>query len=238
VHWNTTPAMAQDRNIKWVTFRQHLQDLMRDIFENARDTDCIVKVDGKEIYVHRAVLCASSDYFHFLIKTAPVFETPTLIIADYDYNLIKDIVIFIYTGEMFVENDRYAEFREACMNLGLKSFDKKKSHDTPSGSGGVISKKKIKREKDTLMNPIEEVHVEEIAMAEYEVDEEIEEEEEEDDVQEQKPIRKSNFQNSKHVTVTFTDFSVTLFQNVPTKRGTMGWTWNVLSKRLRRVDWL
>jgi BTB/POZ domain len=150
---------ADDRNIKWITFRQHLASLQRDIFENVSYTDCVLKAEGRVIHVHRAVLSHASDYLAFLIKTAPVFETPTLIIADYDYALVRDIVVFIYTGEVYVEQARYEMFKDACIDLGLKSFDRK------DRSTQAISKRRKRTENP--LKTVEDVQIDEVVLPNF-----------------------------------------------------------------------
>ncbi|XP_024877074.1 speckle-type POZ protein-like [Temnothorax curvispinosus] len=73
------------------------------LFENPEFSDITVRVDGREIQAHKAILDVQSDYFSRMLKSE-MSETQNnyVTIEDIDYETVREMLRFIYTGK--VEN--------------------------------------------------------------------------------------------------------------------------------------
>ncbi|TGZ51688.1 Protein roadkill [Temnothorax longispinosus] len=83
------------------------------LFENPEFSDITVRVDGREIQAHKAILDVQSDYFSRMLKSK-MSETQNnyVTIEDIDYETVREMLRFMYTGK--VEN---LEDLEKIINL-------------------------------------------------------------------------------------------------------------------------
>ncbi|XP_063698709.1 kelch-like protein 22 [Culicoides brevitarsis] len=110
--------------LSWVEFRDHLQDLCHELYNDQRMfTDCVLKTEGKEIHCHRSILSSSSDYFKQIFDSYP-YESliPEIILPEISYNCLKSLICFIYKGELFIDCKDLNDLWEAATLLDIKSI--------------------------------------------------------------------------------------------------------------------
>lgn len=74
------------------------------LLENQESSDFTISVGGRELLVHRAILAAHSPVFAAMLNDKmKENEQNILVITDIDYKVLKEIMMYIYTGRSLLE---------------------------------------------------------------------------------------------------------------------------------------
>lgn len=86
-----------------------MNDLGRS-FESAKFSDCVVKVGGSEINVHKNILASRSEYFDFILTSKQHGPTPNVIeINNFSPKAVKEMIKYLYTGKLPEMDDMACE---------------------------------------------------------------------------------------------------------------------------------
>ena len=100
-------------------------------FQHLLDTNTLVDVsltcsNGKTVTAHRMVLAACSDYFYRLFKDLPE-KHPVIVFKDAGEEIVRDLLLFMYRGEVEVQeaylND-FLKFADTLQVKGLSQSDR------------------------------------------------------------------------------------------------------------------
>ena len=115
-------ASKEEYNVKWDTFSDHLQDMLKDIITANELTDVTLVCDDKEqLQAHRIVLSASSVVFKSIIKDLSIVN-PVIFLRGINYKEMKSILEFMYVGSTTVDHESVNEFLNVAKTLDLKEF--------------------------------------------------------------------------------------------------------------------
>ena len=82
-------------------YRSRVWQDLRSLFQQDELTDVMLAADGQPIPCHRVLLAAASTFFHDKFVTHPEsLEHNLLDIEDVDYDTLRSIVSFIYSGRL------------------------------------------------------------------------------------------------------------------------------------------
>lgn len=109
-------------NVKWLDYSKNLLQVQRNIYLSSSMYDVVIASGESRFKAHQLILSASSEFFEQLFKGLPASLTPTVIIPDLNPNLIEQILIFIYGGEVYVQPSILPEFLDCCSFLKIKGF--------------------------------------------------------------------------------------------------------------------
>ena len=96
---------------------------LRTFFRDNIYTDVTVSIQGEEFRAHRAILAASSPYFHTLFTSNLGQPNSDVIeLQCTTYNAFKQVIEFVYTGQIEVNGENLEEILEAACLFQIVSI--------------------------------------------------------------------------------------------------------------------
>lgn len=110
-------------HLRWLEHSSTLLDLQKHLKNDLGfcDTDIKIASNGKFVRAHRFILSAASDLFKTILADLPRYEDATIILPDTKFNILENIISFIYTGETCLTSQCLSDFLECTNVLGIKS---------------------------------------------------------------------------------------------------------------------
>lgn len=110
-------------HLRWLEHSSTLLDLQKRLKSDLSTCDCDIKIasGGKFVKAHRFILSAASDLFKTILADLPRYEDATIILPDTKFNILENIINFIYTGETSLTSHCLSDFLECTNILGIKS---------------------------------------------------------------------------------------------------------------------
>lgn len=110
-------------HLRWLEHSSTLLDLQKHLKNDLSSCDCDIKLasNGKFVKAHRFILSAASDLFKNILADLPRYEDATIILPDTKFNILENILSFIYTGETSLNSQSLSDFLECTNILGIKS---------------------------------------------------------------------------------------------------------------------
>ena len=108
---------------KKLTYDNHkirLQNELTCFYEDKTLCDVQIQIDEQHIDAHKNILASGSGYFRDVLVASP--EIPVLVLKGYDYEDVRDIIEFIYKGEVSLTEDRLDSFNRVAMDLKIFGF--------------------------------------------------------------------------------------------------------------------
>lgn len=135
--------------LRWNNFQSNLLNVFDRLFQDEQFTDVTLACEGKLIKAHKMVLSASSSYFQEIFATNPC-PHPVVIMKDVPYADLKQILEFMYKGEINVQKNDIAPLlvvAEAFKIRGLAQTEEIEPQPSTSKGDSVESRanNKVKR---------------------------------------------------------------------------------------------
>lgn len=92
---------SQQLCLKWNNHQSNLIDVFDELLENESFVDVTLACEGVSLKAHKVVLSACSPFFKMLLKENPC-KHPIIIMKDMKYDQLKDILQFMYKGEVSI----------------------------------------------------------------------------------------------------------------------------------------
>lgn len=110
-------------HLRWLEHSSTLLELQKHLKNDLSITECDIKIasGGKSVRAHRFILSAASDLFKTILADLPRYEDATIILPDTKFNILENIIAFIYTGETSLTSQCLSDFLECTNVLGIKS---------------------------------------------------------------------------------------------------------------------
>ena len=122
---------AQQFHLKW---NNHSLNTLSS-FQHLLDTNTLVDVsltcsNGKTVTAHRMVLAACSDYFYHLFKDLPE-RHPVIVFKDAGEEIVRDLLLFMYKGEVEVQEIYLNDFLKFADTLQVKGLSQSDRDNSP-----------------------------------------------------------------------------------------------------------
>lgn len=83
--------------------------------------DVTLSCEGKKVHAHKMLLSACSPYFRDLFKDNPC-QHPIVILKDVKYQVLKDLLKFMYNGEVSVASEDFDAFLKTAEQLKISGL--------------------------------------------------------------------------------------------------------------------
>lgn len=106
-------------------YEECLRNTLSEVYQEGTTFDMVIKA-GKykeEIYCHKMILASCSDFLHELLKDIEPGHQPMIILPDIEPDVIELILVFMYTGNLNINQSKVAEFEIASQLLQLKGLE-------------------------------------------------------------------------------------------------------------------
>ncbi|GFQ80096.1 protein bric-a-brac 2 [Trichonephila clavata] len=107
--------------LKWNNHMNNMMDVFKDLLSNELMVDVTLACDGLSLKAHKIILAACSPFFQSLFIDNPC-KHPIVILNDMKYNELKNIIEFIYNGEVNVSQDQFNCLMKAAETLRIKGL--------------------------------------------------------------------------------------------------------------------
>lgn len=114
-------ATMEQFSLRWNNFHSNLTTGFHDLLQAADMVDVTLAVDGQFLQAHKIVLSICSPYFKQLFKVNPC-KHPIVIIKDVGHGNMKDILEFMYLGEVNVLRENLTSFLRTAELLQVKGL--------------------------------------------------------------------------------------------------------------------
>ncbi|KAK4877432.1 hypothetical protein RN001_009938 [Aquatica leii] len=123
--------MAEQFSLRWNNYHSNLSSGFHELMQANDMVDVTLAVEGQFLQAHKIVLSICSPLFKQLFKINPC-KHPVIILRDVSYNNLKDILAFMYLGEVNVLRDNLSSFLRTAELLQVKGLTGDDSSDTSS----------------------------------------------------------------------------------------------------------
>ncbi|GLV42750.1 bric a brac 2 [Carabus blaptoides fortunei] len=118
-------------SLRWNNFHSNLTTGFHDLLEAEDLVDVTLAAEGHVLHAHKIVLSVCSPYFKQLFKVNPC-KHPIVILKDVGHSDLKDILEFMYLGEVNVLRENLTAFLKTAELLQVKGLTGDDSSETSS----------------------------------------------------------------------------------------------------------
>jgi hypothetical protein len=111
----------KEYSVKWKNHLTHIQKSFDYLLNSNELTDVTLYCEGKKIGAHKILLSACSTYFRDTFKDVPC-QHPVIILYGVEYNVLSDILHFIYNGEVSVDTSKLDSFLKTAQLLQISGL--------------------------------------------------------------------------------------------------------------------
>lgn len=113
---------SQQFHLKWNNHSLNTVSSLQHLFESSSLVDVTLTCSsGKSMSAHRMVLAACSDYFYKLFRDLPG-KHPVVVLKDASEETLRNLLIFIYRGEVEVQEPHLNDFLKFANTLQIKGL--------------------------------------------------------------------------------------------------------------------
>lgn len=114
-------ATTEQFSLRWNNFHSNLTSGFHELLEAADMVDVTLAVDGHFLQAHKIVLSICSPFFKQMFKVNPC-KHPVVILKDIGHDNMKDILEFMYMGEVSVLRENLTQFLRTAELLQVKGL--------------------------------------------------------------------------------------------------------------------
>lgn len=134
---------AKQYAVNWNNHMSHVRKAFDTLLTNCELTDVILYADGQKIGAHKMLLSACSSYFRSLFLELPQ-DHPVIVLKGVSYQVLIDILKFIYNGEVSVDSEVFDSFLQTAEFLQISGLtDDSKNKERKPKSGHLKENKEV-----------------------------------------------------------------------------------------------
>ncbi|XP_022129478.1 protein tramtrack, beta isoform [Pieris rapae] len=128
-------AVPDQFSLRWNDFHANLALSFQALLDGEDLVDVTLAADGQYVHAHKLILSVCSPYFKELFKMNPC-EHPIVILKDVSYHELKQLLQFMYKGEVHVRQQELSAFLHTAELLQIKGLTsgREKSESPPPAS--------------------------------------------------------------------------------------------------------
>ncbi|GLV43702.1 uncharacterized protein CBL_06972 [Carabus blaptoides fortunei] len=114
--------MATDQfSLCWNNFHSNLSSGFHSLYQSEDFVDVTLAADGRYLKAHKMVLSVCSQYFKELFHANPC-KHPIVILKDVSYSALRDLLQFMYLGEVSVSQEELSNLMKVAELLQIKGL--------------------------------------------------------------------------------------------------------------------
>ncbi|GAB1864413.1 Broad-complex core protein isoform 6 [Camponotus japonicus] len=126
--------MSSQICLKWNSFLSNIATSFESLWEEEGLVDVTLASDGQCLTAHKVILSASSPFFKKVFQTNPC-QHPVIILQDVHFSELEALLIFIYKGEVNIEQKNLPALLKAAETLQIRGLS----------GGDIFAKESYKR---------------------------------------------------------------------------------------------
>lgn len=114
-------SSTQQFSLKWTNYTNHITNAFDSLRSKEDFCDVTLCVEGRKIRAHKVLLSACSTYFKEIFKENPC-QHPVIIFKNVKYDDLLSIVVYMYQGEVNIEQDALPTFLHTAEMLSIQGL--------------------------------------------------------------------------------------------------------------------
>lgn len=111
----------QQFSLKWTNYTNHITNAFDTLRSKEDFCDVTLSCEGRKIRAHKVLLSACSTYFKEIFKENPC-QHPVIIFKNVKYDDLLSIVVYMYQGEVNIEQDALPTFLHTAEMLSIQGL--------------------------------------------------------------------------------------------------------------------
>ncbi|CAF4901235.1 unnamed protein product [Pieris macdunnoughi] len=120
--------MEQQFSLSWNNFHGNLSKGFAGLLGNGEFVDVTIAVDGHLLQAHKVILSICSPYFKKMFQLNPC-QHPIVVLRDVTHKAMRDLLQFMYHGEVSVKREDLTSFIGTAEILQIKGLTNKETED-------------------------------------------------------------------------------------------------------------
>ncbi|XP_018334673.2 broad-complex core protein isoforms 1/2/3/4/5-like, partial [Agrilus planipennis] len=123
---------SEQFSLSWNNFHSNLSAGFHSLLQDEDLVDVTLAAEGQYLKAHKTILSVCSPYFKELFRVNPC-KHPIVILQDVNYSALKNLLQFMYYGEVSVSQEEIPIFMRVAETLKVKGL-------TDTGSNGFLER--------------------------------------------------------------------------------------------------
>lgn len=123
----------QQFSLKWTNYTSHITNAFDSLRSKEDFCDVTLSCEGRKIRAHKVLLSACSTYFKEIFKENPC-QHPVIIFKNVKYDDLFAIVVYMYQGEVNIEQDALTSFLQTAEMLTVQGLTEDEDTNTQKSS--------------------------------------------------------------------------------------------------------
>ncbi|CAH0751931.1 unnamed protein product [Diatraea saccharalis] len=134
--------MDQQFSLSWNNFHGNLTKGFAGLLGNGEFVDVTIAVDGHLLQAHKVILSICSPYFKKMFQLNPC-QHPIVVLRDVSHKAMKDLLQFMYHGEVSVKREDLTSFIGTAEVLQIKGLTNKETDEEDNEKEQDLSKHSV-----------------------------------------------------------------------------------------------
>ncbi|XP_063634045.1 transcription activator GAGA-like isoform X2 [Cydia splendana] len=131
--------MDQQFSLSWNNFHGNLTKGFAGLLGNGEFVDVTIAVDGHLLQAHKVILSICSPYFKKMFQVNPC-QHPIIVLRDVTHKAMRDLLQFMYNGEVSVKREDLTSFLGTAEVLQIKGLTNKETDEEDNEREQNLSK--------------------------------------------------------------------------------------------------
>lgn len=140
-------SSSQQYSLKWTNYTNHITNAFDSLRSKEDFCDVTLCVEGRKIRAHKVLLSACSTYFKEIFKENPC-QHPVIIFKNVKYDDLLSIVVYMYQGEVNIEQDALPTFLHTAEMLSIQGLTE---DDSPQPEKSIIAVPPLPQPQQTVV---------------------------------------------------------------------------------------
>ncbi|XP_050349388.1 zinc finger and BTB domain-containing protein 43-like isoform X2 [Nymphalis io] len=140
--------MDQQFSLSWNNFHGNLSKGFAGLLGNGEFVDVTIAVEGHLLQAHKVILSICSPYFKKMFQLNPC-QHPIVVLRDVTHKAMKDLLQFMYHGEVSVKREDLTSFIGTAEVLQIKGLTNKETEEEAFDADKELTKQNIAAQNDS-----------------------------------------------------------------------------------------
>ncbi|CAG5046580.1 unnamed protein product [Parnassius apollo] len=140
--------MDQQFSLSWNNFHGNLSKGFAGLLGKGEFVDVTIAVEGHLLQAHKVILSICSPYFKKMFQMNPC-QHPIVVLRDVTHKAMKDLLQFMYHGEVSVKREDLTSFIGTAEVLQIKGLTNKETEEEDNSKSKELSKQSLGGQNDS-----------------------------------------------------------------------------------------
>ncbi|CAK1579429.1 unnamed protein product [Parnassius mnemosyne] len=140
--------MDQQFSLSWNNFHGNLSKGFAGLLGKGEFVDVTIAVEGHLLQAHKVILSICSPYFKKMFQMNPC-QHPIVVLRDVTHKAMKDLLQFMYHGEVSVKREDLTSFIGTAEVLQIKGLTNKETEEEDNNKSKELSKQSLGGQNDS-----------------------------------------------------------------------------------------